>query len=246
VRYEDPGSFVWADTSGLEFISERAREFAIRAAGGMRVQSQRGIALDSGNSPIVTRAYDVFDASASINKQGLGRWGLFMEPYQLTVGMPDVASRRIAFAKYAVDGTYTTLMSVDQAGNLYTLGLVNPPSDVNLKTAFAEVSAREVLRKVAALPIRSWAYKTAPEVRHLGPTAQDFQAAFGVGTDDRHIATVDADGVALAAIQGLHQVVQEKDREIRSLKWKAAKVDALERDVAQLKSLVKALAGKSR
>jgi hypothetical protein len=34
--------------------------------------------------------------------------------------------------------------------------------------------------------------------------AQDFYAAFGVGEDDTHITTVDADGVALAAIQGLY------------------------------------------
>ena len=47
--------------------------------------------------------------------------------------------------------------------------------------------------------------------------AQDFYAAFGVGPDDKHIATVDADGVALAAIQGLHQKLQEKDAEIRAL-----------------------------
>jgi len=35
-------------------------------------------------------------------------------------------------------------------------------------------------------------------VLHLGPVAQDFHAAFGLGADDKHIATVDADGVALA------------------------------------------------
>ena len=30
--------------------------------------------------------------------------------------------------------------------------------------------------------------------------AQDFQAAFGLGGDDKHIAVVDEGGVALAAI----------------------------------------------
>ena len=33
--------------------------------------------------------------------------------------------------------------------------------------------------------------------------AQDFYAAFKVGQDDKHIATVDADGIALAAIKAL-------------------------------------------
>jgi hypothetical protein len=55
-------------------------------------------------------------------------------------------------------------------------------------------------------------------VRHIGPTAQDFYAAFGVGEDNTHISTVDADGVALAAIQGLYRIVQEKDAEIAALK----------------------------
>jgi hypothetical protein len=41
--------------------------------------------------------------------------------------------------------------------------------------------------------------------------AQDFHAAFGVGEDDKHITTIDADGVALAAIQGLHQLIMEKN-----------------------------------
>jgi hypothetical protein len=34
--------------------------------------------------------------------------------------------------------------------------------------------------------------------------AQDFYAAFGVGEDDKHITSIDEDGVALAAIKALH------------------------------------------
>jgi hypothetical protein len=55
--------------------------------------------------------------------------------------------------------------------------------------------------------------------------AQDFYAAFGVGEDDRHISTVDADGVALAAIQGLYQLMQEQNAQIVALE---ARVAALE------------------
>lgn len=62
-------------------------------------------------------------------------------------------------------------------------------------------------------------------VRHIGPMAQDFHAAFEVGEDDEHIATVDADGVALAAIQGLYRLVAEKDAKIAE---EAKKVAALE------------------
>jgi hypothetical protein len=112
-------------------------------------------------------------------------------------------------------------------GTLITAGPVNPPSDRHVKTAFHAVNARSILEKVAALPLMTWAYTNSPDVRHVGPVAQDFHAAFGVGTDDKHIATVDADGVALAAIQGLNQKLDEKDAEIESLKQRLANLEKL-------------------
>jgi hypothetical protein len=78
------------------------------------------------------------------------------------------------------------------------------PSDRNVKRDFEPVDAESVLAGVLGLPIESWSYRgDDPRVRHVGPMAQDFAAAFGVGDDDRHIHTVDASGVALAAIQAL-------------------------------------------
>ena len=44
--------------------------------------------------------------------------------------------------------------------------------------------------------------------------AQDFYAAFGVGEDERFITTSGADGVALAAIQGLYEKVEKKEAQI--------------------------------
>jgi hypothetical protein len=77
-------------------------------------------------------------------------------------------------------------------------------SDRNLKTDVARVDDAAVLDKVAALPISRWSYKSERGVRHVGPMAQDFYAAFGVGEDDKHITSIDEDGVALAAIKALH------------------------------------------
>ena len=62
--------------------------------------------------------------------------------------------------------------------------------------------------------------------------AQDFYAAFGVGEEERYISTVDADGVALAAIQGLYELLHEKDREMEDLR------DQLEDMKAALAGLV--------
>ena len=77
-------------------------------------------------------------------------------------------------------------------------------SDQNMKEEFEPVDTREVLEKVAALPMTTWKYKTQDaSIRHIGPMAQDFHAAFGVGETELGITGIDADGVALAAIQAL-------------------------------------------
>ena len=112
-------------------------------------------------------------------------------------------------------------------------------SDRNAKENFAPVDAGEVLDKVAALPVTTWNYKEQDTaIRHVGPMAQDMYAAFGVGETDTGITTVDADGVALAAIQGLNQRLkegmEEKDREIAQLRA----------EMNELKALVNAMAAK--
>ena len=84
-----------------------------------------------------------------------------------------------------------------------------------------------MLEKVAALPLQQWSYKAQPDQKHLGPVAQDFRAAFGLGADDTSIATVDADGVALAAIQGLNQKLEQKETEITELKQRLEKLEQL-------------------
>jgi len=89
-----------------------------------------------------------------------------------------------------------------------------------------------VLQRVIALPVSQWSYKAEdPKVRHLGPMAQDFYAAFKLGQDDKHIGTVDEEGVALAAIQGLNPKLEEE------LKQKDAEIAGLKADVEQLRQL---------
>jgi hypothetical protein len=96
-------------------------------------------------------------------------------------------------------------------------------SDRGGKEEIVPVDSAEVLAKVAAMPLSTWQWKTETgAVRHMGPMAQDFHAAFGLGDSDRRIVTVDADGVALAAIQGLNakleSKVAEQDAQIERLR----------------------------
>ncbi len=91
-------------------------------------------------------------------------------------------------------------------------------SDRHQKESFQPTSAKEIAAKVAAMDIPTWAYTNSSNVRHLGPMAQDFKAAFDLGEDDKHIGAGDGIGVALAAIKGLHQMLQEKDSTIATLR----------------------------
>jgi hypothetical protein len=116
-----------------------------------------------------------------------------------------------------------------------TTTAINLTSDRNAKEGFKPVNVREVLDKVTRLPISEWQYKQQTDVRHMGPVAQDFREAFALGRDEKHISSVDADGVALAAIQGLNEVVREKDAEIEALKAENSAV------VKRLEAIEKAL-----
>jgi hypothetical protein len=106
-------------------------------------------------------------------------------------------------------------------------------SDRHHKRDIILVDARDVLNKVVNMPVATWNYDSQERsVRHMGPMAQDFHAAFGLGVRETHITTIDADGVALAAIQGLHQVMAEKDAELTSLRDRVASLEKLVQELA--------------
>jgi len=97
-----------------------------------------------------------------------------------------------------------------QAGMALLPLLLSSFSDRNLKENFEDVDAAEALEKVAKLPVETWNYKFEDaDTRHMGPMAQDFQKAFGLGNSDKVIVLLDAIGVALAAIKGLNQKVDD-------------------------------------
>lgn len=96
------------------------------------------------------------------------------------------------------------------------------------KEEFRDLNGEAVLAKIAQMPIQSWSYKTEKRgIRHVGPTAQDFHAAFGLGDSDEAIATVDADGVNLLAVQAL-------ERRTAELREKSARIVLLDARVAEL------------
>jgi hypothetical protein len=124
----------------------------------------------------------------------------------------------------------TNLMTLSNGARLTTGGTWTNASDRNIKDNISQIDGEEILEKLAAMPVSEWHYKTeADSVTHIGPMAQDFKAAFGVGDSDKSIATVDADGVNMAAIQALYKrlLALEKQNE------------ALLNEIKQLKAVKK-------
>jgi hypothetical protein len=104
----------------------------------------------------------------------------------------------------------------------------NNSSDRTMKENFAAIDPAQILDQVLSLPISSWSYKASPDDKHIGPVAQGFHAAFGLnGADDKHVSTLDEDGVALAAIQGLNQKLAQEDAELKELKARLARLEKL-------------------
>jgi hypothetical protein len=148
--------------------------------------------------------------------------------YNIDIGNQGVAGES-GIIRIGTEGSQTATYLT---GTVYANG-VALTSDRNAKDNFKPVDHQAVLAKVAALPVTQWNYKTDSQgVRHIGPMAQDFQAAFGLaGGDDTHISVVDEGGVALAAIQGLNEKletqIKDKDAQIQSLQQRLERLERL-------------------
>ena len=114
-------------------------------------------------------------------------------------------------------------------------------SSVSTRTAKSNVDPVDgpaVLDAVEDLEISTWEYDAEDDAVHMGPMAEDFHDAFGLGPDDQHITNVDADGVALAAIQGLSAKLDEKDERIDD---QQAQIDDLEAENEALRERLSAV-----
>lgn len=86
-------------------------------------------------------------------------------------------------------------------------------SDMALKENVTPIDEQGILESIASLPISEWNYIGDVE-RHVGPMAQDFHEAFGLGGDEKSINLLDALGVALISIKALKKEVDELKKRI--------------------------------
>ena len=127
-------------------------------------------------------------------------------------------------------GTGTQEFKLENNGNLTIRGTLSENSDVNSKENIKQVEGEEMLARLAKLPVAKWNYKNdATKSSHVGPMAQDFHAAFRLGSDNRHIAPRDLAGVAVVGVKELHKqnleqtkMIQKRDAELAELKKRLA------------------------
>jgi hypothetical protein len=200
-----------------------------------------GSNIDSSSQfhPTVTNSFNVRAVNGSF----------FYTNTALTTGLnfnSTTANLTLTNSKLAMasDGS-TTLYSNSSLTSGVTLpaggGTWNSVSDRNMKENFVPVDGEEVLLRLRSVPISIWNYKTqSANVRHIGPMAQDFAAAFEVGDDDKHISAIDPDGVALAGVKALDDRTADQQ----------SRIEALEKENAELRKrldrLEKALSEDSR
>ncbi len=219
-------TFVWSDGYSGWFTSTAPYQFIIHAAFGVGIgtnapNAQLHVASNGGfASPQV---YISQTNSADYARLRMSSGGTATRYWDIAVS-PNSSEFRVFFNPTVADvlrltpEDATNLLVMSNGARLTQGGAWTNSSDRNAKANFKSIDARVILQGVIDLPIEAWNYKAEDTgVRHIGPMAQDFRAAFGTGSDDKSISTVDADGVALASIQGLYQIVQEKDVRIAAL-----------------------------
>jgi hypothetical protein len=112
-------------------------------------------------------------------------------------------------------------------------------SDRNKKQDFRSLDGDQVLSRIRAMSIQEWSYiAQGSSIRHVGPTAQDFYAAFNLGTSDLTITTSDISGINMLAIQTLIERSERLKADNAALR---AEIAALEARVNQLVDLERRL-----
>ncbi len=234
------GSFVWGDyNSGLgpAIFDTAPDQFIAQAHGGVGINTalspvggpldaevtiapmQPGLDADLMLMENTTAPYGGFDIFAS--KDGyfgidgvINNGGAIQYSPIMYVDFFGSLGGAIMFNGASPNGALTVGTSGSNGNGAYLSdgGTWTNASSRTFKEGFTAVDPLHVLAKLVAMPVQTWFYKDArDEGQHMGPVAEDFAATFGLGQDERHIATVDESGVAFAAIQGLNQKVESEN-----------------------------------
>jgi hypothetical protein len=109
-------------------------------------------------------------------------------------------------------------------------GVFNCTSSRYTKQNFLAVNGEDVLARLRSVPVTTWNYISEGEkAKHMGPMAEDFYQAFGLGTTNTAIGVQDLAGVSLAAVKSL-------DERTAQLQQRTLEVEKLRSEVEQLRA----------
>ncbi|MBK9655253.1 MAG: hypothetical protein IPO66_07185 [Rhodanobacteraceae bacterium] len=207
----DQGTFIWSDTQDADFVSSGANQFLVRADGG--AMFNRNTLVDPGFDDFVIGARSASSGGdADTDLRLVTRNGRSVAMF-----VSDGSGSLILNLPSLTAGSNRLQVNGDVGGTatLSHGGAWTNASSRTFKEGFAAIDPADVLERVLALGISRWSYIGSGEGEHVGPMAEDFHAAFGLGHSEKQIATVDADGVALAAIQGLNAKLEAENAALR-------------------------------
>jgi hypothetical protein len=227
-------SFVFADSQAAVFSTNAADQFAVRARSGVGINAappdvnvELTVTATAGagdlpdiwlrpNPAITTNAAGIMltaGNAATLAGLNLNNAGFYIDNRS--------SNGANFFRRMALEpnGSVNIRSSTNNANAGVTMaegaGSWSSLSDRNMKTAIVPADVLSILDRVVSMPMSTWSYIAQGEgVRHIGPMAQDFAASFGLGENDTTISTIDADGVALAAIQGLNAKLEAENAEL--------------------------------
>ena len=117
---------------------------------------------------------------------------------------------------YSKNGGSAEVVRIENDGDIDAKSF-NPTSDFFQKKNITSIDPTTILQTIEDLPISKWQY-IGDDDYHIGPMAQDFYAAFGLGKSDKSINLLDGQGVALAAIQALKKENDGLKEEVQRIK----------------------------
>ena len=144
-----------------------APAYKLDVAGSIHAATSQGVVLDAQDRPLITRGWDPFTSGTNV---GLGRWGLFMEPLNLTFGVPVMANRQFQWATYNLDSSVgSQLMVLNQAGNL-GLGVPAPAYKLDVNGAIHATTDQGILLNAQDRPLitRGWDAFTSGSYNGVG------------------------------------------------------------------------------
>jgi len=233
----DNGTFVWSDDQAIDFTSTGPRQFLVRAAGGMAINTNTPAAnaalTVNGNVAVATTG------TVSFGAQGRQMLNLFNNTYGIGVQTSRMYFRTNNGFSWFEDGVHSDATDNPGAGgNLHmrlstdgqlqtTTGTISSLSDARLKDQVQDYT--QALDQINALRPVHYHYRDAgkaafqPEGLHLGFLAQEMQQVFPEWVSEGE------DGYLMLSMRGFEAVavraMQELSAENAELR---ARLEAIE------------------